>query len=71
MKIQFYFIFGLLFVPKTRGQKSILNIIEKCIPNVKNVEINFVFENVNSDETFHLLFTTFHGNQEIYFSNKW
>ncbi len=71
MKIQFYLIVGLAVVYETRGQKSILNIIEKCIPNEKNIKLNYVYENISADDKFHLLFTIFHDNQDRFFSNKW
>jgi hypothetical protein len=73
MKILFYFIICLVAVVESepRLQKSIFSIIEKCIPNENNIKLNFVYENITSDEIFHLLFTTFQKNQERFFSNKW
>lgn len=71
MKIQFYFIIGLVVVFETRGQMSFLNIIEKCIPNRKIMKLNYVYENISTDDKFHLLFTILQNNQDRFFSNKW
>jgi hypothetical protein len=73
MKILFYFFIILMVsvVSELRRQNSVISIIEKCIPKENNMKINFVFENVTSDETFDLLFTYFQGNQDRFFSNKW
>jgi hypothetical protein len=65
-------IFGLYVVLEILGQKLLpLSIVTKCMTNKKNVNFNFVLEDLASDESIHFLFDNFKENSETFISNQW
>ena len=61
------------FCLKTNAEiiSSILNTIDKCIPNEKFVNVNFMVGNLfNSDEMTNLVYEYFHRNEtQIWYKN--
>jgi hypothetical protein len=68
MKLAIFFFF--FTASETRRHESlILNVMGKCLPHEKYVNLNFASEYINADETLNLIFDNFLDNTGVYVSS--
>ena len=71
MKLAIFFLF--FAASETRRQESlpkILNVIEKCLPTEKYVNLKFVSLNNNTDETLQIFLNNFVENTDRFVSSE-